>query len=224
MCALVPQTVNISHTAECKTNTPPSFLYHAASFISCLVRPLDRQPHRLDWARCCLGSIPGKPGWGFYGKLQISTPLGSPDPTPALLVKTIGQRGRSDPESKAAQSSVRTQRLLKEGPSVRAGHCLATPAAQTPSHPPPATPGLVTWLRRGLGSTEAASALPAAARERGRAHCSPRAERFLSFPSPSRADFKPRFAGKKLCECLILEGLLAFGSSGIAECYSFWGK
>lgn len=134
---MVPQTVNISHTAECKTNTPPSFLYHAASFISCLVRPLDKQPRQVDWARCCLGSIPGKPGWGFYGKLQISTPLGSPDPTPALLVKTIGQRGRSDPESKAAQSSARTQRLLKEGPSARAGHCLATPAAQTPSHPPP---------------------------------------------------------------------------------------
>lgn len=131
------------------------------------------------------GIHPGKARMGgFYGKLQISTPLGSPDPTPALLVKTIGQRGRSDPESKAAQSSARTQRLLKEGPSIRAGHCLATPAAQTPSHPPPATPGLVTWLRHGLGSTEAAGALPAAARERGRAHCSPQSGAFPLIPLP----------------------------------------
>ena len=50
--------------------------------------------------------------------------------------------------------------------SPGAGHRQATPAAQT--HRPL---GVVTWLRHGPGSTEAADALPAAGGEPGQALC-----------------------------------------------------
>ena len=132
-------------------------------------------------------------------------------PPPALLVKTIRLQGQSDLKS-SQPSLAQGHKGCGKRSGVReleSGVHQATPAAQTRR-----PPGVVTWLRHGPGSTEAADALPAAGGEPGQACCLTQGACSHTPPLPALTSGWQKFG-----EGFILEDLLAFRSSGIDGSY-----